>query len=317
MGSDRQRRGSKEGSPEGAGAAAGRGAFFAVRAMRTSLPRPLSCDKMPEYPGTSTTRLKELGAFLRTRRERLTPEAVGLPSGVRRRTPGLRREEVAQVCGISATWYTWLEQGRDVSASAPALAALAAGLKLTPAERAYFFELAGKRDPAAPESGSDGMDAPPALAEAVAAMSVPAYVLDRSWNARAWNDAAAGLFVGWLDARNDKNLLRYVFLSRTARRVIPDWEIRARRVLAEFRANSSRYLDDPALSALVGDLSRESPIFARSWREHDVVERAGGERSFDHPKRGRLSYEQVAFTLSSRPDFTLVMLMPRGAPRRR
>lgn len=266
---------------------------------------------------TPERRRHSLGEFLRAHRVRLSPASIGLPAGRRRRTPGLRREEVAQVCGISATWYTWLEQGRDVSASPHALAALAAGLRLTPAERAYLFELAGKRDPAAPEAGDDGMDAPPALAAAVAAMTVPAYVLDRSWNARAWNAAAARLFVGWLDDKNDKNLLRYVFLSRTARRVIPDWEVRARRVLAEFRADSSRYLDDPALSALVGELSRESPLFARSWREHDVVERAGGERSFDHPRRGRLSYEQLAFTLASRPDFTLVMLMPRRTRRRR
>ena len=266
---------------------------------------------------TDERRREELADFLRKRRAHLQPEDVGLPSGGRRRTPGLRREEVAYLAGVGATWYTWLEQGRDVSASAPALAALAAGLRLTPAERAYLFELAGKRDPAAPDAGGDGMDAPPALAEAVAAMTVPAYVLDRSWNARAWNKAASGLFIGWLDAGHDKNLLRYVFLSRTARRVIPDWEVRARRVLAEFRADSSRYLDDPALSALVGELSQESPLFARSWREHDVVERAGGARSFDHPRRGRLSYEQVAFTLASRPDLKLVMLMPRRTPPRR
>jgi len=260
---------------------------------------------------------RTLADFLRTHRERLSPANLGLPTGQRRRTPGLRREEVAQCCGMSATWYTWLEQGRDVSASPQALAALARVLQLTPAERAYLFQLAGKRDPAAPvtDAAGDGeMDAPPALADAVAAITAPAYVLDRIWNARAWNTAAARLFIGWLDRSHDKNLLCYVFLEPMARRVIPDWEKRARRVLAEFRADSSRYLDDPAIAALVNDLRKRSPLFARSWGEHEVVERSGGERRFDHPRDGRLRYEQVVFALASRPDFKLIVLLPRERP---
>lgn len=266
---------------------------------------------------TPESRRRTLGDFLRAHRARLEPASVGLAGGRRRRTPGLRREEVAQISGLSATWITWLEQGRDVSASPQALAALAGALQLTPAERGYLFELSGRRDPAAPApAGDDGMDAPPALAEAVAAMAVPAYVLDRTWNARVWNDAAAGLFIGWLDRAfekkgADRNLLHYVFLSKTARRIIPDWEDRARRVLAEFRAETSRHLDDPAIAALIRQLTAQSPPFARAWRAHDVVERVGGARSFDHPRRGRLHYEQVSFTLASRPDFKLVMLMPR------
>src|SRR5262245_5523399 len=165
----------------------------------------------------------ELGDFLRTHRARLSPASLGLPAGRRRRTPGLRREEVAQSCGMSATWYTWLEQGRDVSASGPALSALARALQLTPAERAYLFELAGKRDPSLPTPPNEpGMDVPAGLARAVAAIDGPAYVLDPLWNARAWNKPAARLFVGWLDGRSDRNLLRHVFLSPIARKVIPD-----------------------------------------------------------------------------------------------
>ncbi len=221
---------------------------------------------------------------------------------------------------MSATWYTRLEQGRDVSASSRALAALADVMQLTPAERAYLFQLAGKRDPAAlatDPAGDGEMDAPPALTETVAAITAPSYVLDRTWNARAWNTAATRLFVGWLDPTHDKNLLRYVFLEPMARRVIPDWEKRARRVLAEFRADSSRHLDDPAIVALVDDLRKRSPLFARSWGEHEVVERIGGERRFDHPRDGRLCYEQVVFALASRPDFKLVVLLPQEQPRMR
>src|SRR5215469_6156810 len=118
-------------------------------------------------PATESRR-RTLGDFLRTHRERLSPANLGLPTGQRRRTPGLRREEVAQACGMSATWYTWLEQGRDVSASPEALAALAGALHLTPAERAYLFELAARPDPATPEAGeSRAREAPPTLAEAV------------------------------------------------------------------------------------------------------------------------------------------------------
>ncbi len=258
------------------------------------------------------TQRRALGDFLRTHRVRLSPAGLGLASGGRRRTPGLRREEVAQACGMSTTWYTWLEQGRDVSPSPRALAGLADTLRLTPAERAYLFQLAGKSDPTAPPPVGNGMDAPTVLTEAVAAIAAPAYVLDQVWNARAWNAPAERLFVGWLDGQNDRNLLRYVFLSPLARRVLPDWEKRARRVLAEFRADSGRHLDDPLLKALVEGLGQQSPFFARCWREHEVEQRAGGERSFDHPRKGRLRFEQVAFTLASRADLKLVILTPQA-----
>src|SRR5258706_10012035 len=118
---------------------------------------------------------KALGDFLKTHRGRLDPASLGLPQGTRRRTPGLRREEVAQVAGISATWYAWLEQGRDVAASPMALGGLAAALQLTPAERAYLFQLAGKPDPQSLREG-DGMDVPPVLAEAIASIARPAYL---------------------------------------------------------------------------------------------------------------------------------------------
>jgi transcriptional regulator with XRE-family HTH domain len=258
-----------------------------------------------------------LGAFLRAHRARLSPAGLGLPAGQRRRTPGLRREEVAQRCGLSVTWYTWLEQGREVAASPQTLAALAQALQLTPSERAYLFQIAGRLDPAASAASRDGaMDVPAGLADALASIKGPAYVLDRLWNARACNAEARHLFVGWLDGE-EANLLRYVFLNPIARRVIPDWSQRARRVLAEFRAESSRHLDDPALVALVDDLQANSAFFARCWDEHEVVVQLGGERAFEHPRHGRLTYEQIAFTMANRIDLKLVMLIRRDAGRRR
>jgi transcriptional regulator with XRE-family HTH domain len=256
---------------------------------------------------------RALADFVRAHRLRLTPASVGLAAGTRRRTPGLRREEVAQLSGISATWYTWIEQGRDVSVSPTALARLCGTLHLSPAERAYLFELAGKRDPALSESMGT-MDAPPALVAAVDAITGPAYLLDRMWRARAWNRAAAELFVGWLDeSAGDRNILRYMFLNPTAQKLVQGWEERARRLLAEFRLEQGRHLDDPEMNALVADLKRRSPFFAAAWEEHIVVGREGGMRTFSHPARGLLYFEQVTFNLSSRPEFKLVMLVAPGA----
>ncbi len=243
-----------------------------------------------------------LGAFLRAHRERLTPPAKAVG---RRRTPGLRREEVAEACGVSATWITWLEQGRDVSASPQALARLADALSLAPAERVYLFELAGKRDPAAPPPREDDLPVP--VLALPSRMTIPAYLIDGDWTARAWNPAASDLFVGWLDCEHDRNLLRFIFLSPAARRLIGGWDDRARRIAAEFRADYSRRLRDPAMQALIEDLAERSDIFRQLWREQVVLGREGGERRFNHPAR---RFHQSTLVLSSHPEFKLVSLTP-------
>jgi transcriptional regulator with XRE-family HTH domain len=252
-------------------------------------------------------RQQELGDFVRAQREKLDPAASGVPAGGRRRTPGLRREEVAQLCGLSVTWYTWLEQGREISLSPTALARLAAALRLDRAQRDYLFELAGKRDP------EDGVveveDLPASVRACVKAIRTPAYVLDRTWTARAWNIGAERLFVGWLTPSGERNLLRFIFLEATARSLISDYEERARRVVAEFRADVSTHLDDPAIGGLVDGLRSESKLFARLWGEHSVLGREGGARAFNHPTQGDLRYEQVTFNVANRPDLKLVMLI--------
>ncbi|BCH20491.1 transcriptional regulator [Mesorhizobium sp. L-8-3] len=256
----------------------------------------------------SPDRRRELGDFVRALREKLKPSELGLPAGSRRRTPGLRREEMAQLCGLSVTWYTWLEQGRDMSLSAAALARLATALRLGRAERAYLFELADRRDPG--HGGVDTDVVPPAVLASVELIAAPAYVLDRSWTARSWNVHAEQLFSGWLDAPDDRNLLRFIFLAPPARSLICDYDERARRVVAEFRADVSAHLDDPAIRLLVEDLGRQSALFRRFWHEHWVMGREGGERTFRHPERGFLRYEQVTFALAGRQDLKLTMLTP-------
>jgi hypothetical protein len=141
-------------------------------------------------------------------------------------------------------------------------------------------------------------------------VGAPAYVLDQSWTAQAWNAPAERLFVGWLDRPGDRNLLRFIFLEPGARTLIRDFENRARRVVAEFRADVSAHLNDPAVQRLIRELSQNSDEFARFWNEHWVLGREGGERTFDHPTDGLLSYEQVTFTLASQANFKLTVLVP-------
>jgi transcriptional regulator with XRE-family HTH domain len=245
-----------------------------------------------------------LGAFVRAHRERVQPtSAAG-----RRRTSGLRREELAARAGISATWCSWIEQGRPVQASPEALGRIARALVLTRAERAYLFELAGRLDPEG-EAGALA-DAPPALIAAVKAIEHPAYGLDRLWNACCWNDAAARLFHGWLDGDHQRNLLRYAFLEPSARVLIPHWEDRARRLLAEFRADFAHMFRDARVKAFVDALKAESALFAQAWEEQAVQTREGGLRSFNHPRDGLLNFTQHSFAPAERPDYKLVMLAP-------
>jgi transcriptional regulator with XRE-family HTH domain len=253
-----------------------------------------------------TNQRQHLGGFVRAHRERLRPDGL---TG-RRRTPGLRREELAERAGISATWCAWIEQGRDVRASPQALAGLARALEFTRAERAYLFELAGRRDPDAPIDGPL-IDAPISLRVIVEALPTPAYGLDSLWNACCWNDAAARLFRGWLDDEaNEPNLLRFVFLRPAAQALIPDWELRARRLLAEFRADYSRRFQDGRARALTDQLKGESPLFAEAWSEQLVSEREGGRREFIAADGAVLTFEQHTFSPAERPDYKLVVLSP-------
>jgi transcriptional regulator with XRE-family HTH domain len=245
-----------------------------------------------------------LGAFLRTHREALPPDPA--TSG-RRRTPGLRREEVAQHCGLSVTWYTWLEQGREIAVSAAALARLVRGLRLTPAERAYLFELTRRRDPDPPIAMSEAV--PDELLAVLQTMSAPAYLLDRLWHVRGHNPPAARLFAPWFDS-GETCLLRFVFLVPAARGFIWDWENRARRLLAEFRADTAHDPEDHGMRDLVDRLRRDSPTFAGFWNDHAVLSRGGGERVFNHPLDGTVRYRQSTLLPASHSAHKIVMLLP-------
>ena len=260
----------------------------------------------------ASLRRKALGDFLRQARGRVQPESMGLPPGFRRRTPGLRREEMAQLCGISVTWYTWIEQGRDVSVSASVWARLASVLNLARAERHYLFELAECADP---DHGHGYVTPlPDYLAECVHSITAPAYILDRCWNVLARNEPLLTLFDGWPDRDDSPNLLRYIFSDPAARTLVVDWEQRASRVVAEFRAEAAAHADEPDVRAMLDGLIQDSPVFAHWWTRHVVVDREGGLREFNHPVQGLLRYQQITFRLATRPDCKLVMLLESQFP---
>ena len=269
---------------------------------------------------TPSSRRKALAEFLTIVRQRCQPADFGFAAGQRRRTAGLRREEVAQLVGISPTWYTWIEQGREVNVSAAALDRYAATLRLTRSERAYLFAMADRRDPHGEDDEVAARDDAPAfLRELLADISVPAYLMGRYWDLLGWNAAAAALFTGWLDAPRDvraarPNMLRFVFFEAQARHLLVDWEARARRICAEFRADSRKRLDEPELLQLVDELSAASADFARFWKLHDVLERQGGTRSFHHPQLGRVDYRQTTLFTRDNDDIKLVILKPNSDP---
>jgi transcriptional regulator with XRE-family HTH domain len=251
----------------------------------------------------------ELAQFLRTRRASLGPEAVGLPSAGRRRTPGLRREEVALLAGVSVSWYTWLEQGRPIRASRDVLLAIARTLQLTATEQAHLLALADRAEPvAAPESDR----APDQLVRLIEAMSPsPAYVLGPRWEFLAWNRAQSLLFpeIARLEAP-ERNLLWVVFATQRARSLIVDWPTESQRMLTQFRADTDRLHDDAALHELIARLTAASPEFAEGWARHDVAPFESRVRRYAHPQAGTLIFEYQLLVPAEFAHLRVVVQLP-------
>lgn len=252
----------------------------------------------------------QLGEFIRLHRHQIPPESAGFSGAGRRRTPGLRREELAQLCRVSVTWLTWLEQGREVAASVAMLTRLAQALHLTTAERAYLFELAARPDQAQARA-PDTSPVTPVL-RSVAQMACPAYVLDRRWDVVAANPQARLLFLDWGAAvlTGTPNLLRFLFRYTPARALIEDWETRCARLVAEFRADCGRDSEDPTIREVIEELSAASADFAGFWRSKAVLAREGGERRFRHPQQGMQIYEQITLRPAIHRELKMVMLLP-------
>lgn len=259
---------------------------------------------------TDNEQRTELANFLRTRRGQLSPAEVGLPRTARRKTAGLRREEVAQLAGIGVTWYTWLEQGRNIHVSTQVLDSLAQTFKLTPAEKAHLFLLAGEASPAPPVPQREQVS--PFLSHFLEHMgNNPAYITGRRWDVLAWNRVACQVIADFATIPvEERNIVRLLFTNEEFRRRSVDWEGVAQRVLAQLRGSHSLYHDDEQLNALIRELQQRSPEFARWWSRHEVQERHDGRKEFLHPHVGSLVFEHSTFQIEDAPGLKMVVYLP-------
>lgn len=256
-------------------------------------------------------RRAELADFLRRRRASLKPEDVGLPNGGRRRTPGLRREEVAQLAGVGTTWYTWLEQGRDVRASFDVLEGISRALRLTPAERTHLILLGRGEEPPARKPPAERVA--PTLRRVIENLGAhPAYVMGRRWDYLAWNHAATVL-LGDLDSmpRAARNHIWLTFMDPARRDLFVDWERSCRLIVAKFRADSARHLGDPSFDELINALRKSSPEFSKIWKRHEVGSMGVvGRKELRHPVEGRLVCEHAVLRPDEAPEQRLILYTP-------
>lgn len=261
----------------------------------------------PEVPGSGARR-HELAGFLRSRRERITPEQVGLPRGRRRRTPGLRREEVAQLSAVGVTWYTWLEQARDIQVSPQVLDALAGALLLDRGERTHLFSLAGAVDPA---PGADCTGVTPALRELLTRLEpFPACVQNSRYDILAYNRTYGRLLCDLDDiAPEDRNCMILAFTNEDWRAAVADLPAAHRLMTAKFRGAMAGHLAEPAWKALLGRLGA-APDFAEIWARHEVVGTANRTKLFHNARVGPLRLDHTDLWLGPSPGPRMVTYVP-------
>jgi transcriptional regulator with XRE-family HTH domain len=254
-------------------------------------------------------RRRELAEFLRTRRARLRPEHIGLPPGARRRTPGLRREEVAQEAGVGVTWYTWLEQGRDIKASGQVLDAVARALRLDEAEREHLYQLADLplRVTASPEPiVSD------ALIEVLRTLDpLPAILMNSRWDLLATNEAYRQIFRAW-HARpcEMRNMIWCTFMEPEVRACYLNFEAEAPRSVAQLRAASVHHLGEPGWTDFISALIEGSPDFARMWARHDVARPGVRVKQFLDPRAGLLRMVTTSLAVTEMPECRVIIYTP-------
>lgn len=262
-------------------------------------------------------RRRELGQFLRDRRGALVRAEHGLPPIGRSRILGLRREEIAALSAVSVTWYTWLEQGRDINASRQVLESIGRVMRFSAAEQGYVLALGGHA--AAPMAGNAAIEsAPPHLQALLEALDFPAFAVAPDWGIAGWNNAYECLYsrIAQVDPV-ERNLLWLVFTDPQLREMLPDWAVTSRHFVAEFRAEAGPRLGSAAHTALVRKLSEASSEFASIWAEHGVQGFASRQRVFVHPAVGELTFEQNRLVPSDVPDLHFVMYVPTaGTPTR-
>lgn len=258
---------------------------------------------------TRSERREELREFLMSRRARVSPAEAGLPvGGGRRRTPGLRREEVAVLAGVGASWYQWLEQGREISVSPQVLDAVARVLRLSDAERRHLYLLAGMNPPA-PETSPERRDVSEGLRRLIDTwMPYPAHIMDLHYNCLMYNDAAAIV----LGMRPDitQNCLVDFFTDPLYRSRSHSWERNARTVVAQFRAACAARPDDEGFRAVLAEVSAASAEFRAMWAARDIEDQGQIRKELEHPLAGLLVVESTAMKVPARPDLTIVLHTP-------
>jgi transcriptional regulator with XRE-family HTH domain len=278
----------------------------------TTVPKSPSKASSFSHRDASGLRRLELSSFLRSRRERITPAAAGVPTTGRRRTPGLRREEVAQLAGVGVTWYTWLEQGRDIKVSAQVLEAISRTLMLDPDERAHLFTLADVADLTVP---ADRLEvSQPVLAMLEHLMPFPALVQTNRYDMLAYNPIY-GRLIDDLDAKpvEDRNCMWLAFTDPCWRKAIPDWDVVAARMVAQYRALMAEHVAEPAWKAQVRRLRAASPQFAELWDRHEVKALQNKGKRFRNPLVGMLHFEVINTWLQPGTGTRMLTYVPADA----
>ncbi|KIV58064.1 DNA-binding protein [Aneurinibacillus migulanus] len=260
---------------------------------------------------SNDVRLTALSEFLKTHRAKLQPGEVGLPAGGRRRTPGLRREEVAQLSGVSTTWYTWLEQGRDITVSAQVLDRIAFALQLNEDERKYLFMLALEQP-----TISSTADNPPMLSPAISLILnelryFPTIVSDRRCNIVGWNQAAAGVFMDFeLVPIEERNIIWLLFTRKEFKTLAANWSDFVRGFLAIFRSYYGQYMGDTWYSDFIEKISNEKPEFQHFWHHNDVNSAPEVFIEFRHAKAGKMLFDLTSMQIQGHNDLRFSVYTP-------
>lgn len=255
-------------------------------------------------------RYHELADFLKTRRARILPTQVGLEAGTRRRTPGLRREEVAQLTGIGLTWYTWLEQGRPIHVSAQVIESLSRVLLLDKQERLHLYLLANQPLPAEIAEYQGAIS--PALQHVLDNLAFcPSLITDQRWNVIAWNKAACLLFGNFNEMNvRERNIVWAMFTDAKYKQLFVDWPLHAKSLLGRFRGACGQYIDDSWLAQFVDDLKRQSTEFNVWWPLHEIQSNGEKHKRLNHPTAGILDFEISNFAVSDNSALKLIVHVP-------
>ncbi|QJD86054.1 helix-turn-helix transcriptional regulator [Cohnella herbarum] len=260
----------------------------------------------------SQTRLQALSQFLKAQRAKLTPQSVGLPEGSRRRTPGLRREEVAQLAGVSHTWYTWLEQGRDIKVSSSVLDNVAMALRLTVDERKYLFSLALETTSGTSALREELPEISPSLTIILRELTYcPTIISDRRCRIVGWNEAAAHVFLNFeLVPPDQRNMIRLLFTRKEFQRLAVNWEQFASGFLAIFRAYYGQYVEDEWYEEFLGEMKATHPDFNRLWEQSKVSSAPEVLLEFRHAKARKMLFQLTSLQVHGEADLRCSIYTP-------